>query len=176
MSSLLALQPFEKNFYMEHPAVTALSPEEVAAYRAEHSIDVTDSRAPKPVRTFLEAAFPEYLVAELEASGFRKPTAIQSQGWPIAMKGLDLKAHPWVKTEDTMACQREGVLKLKGSEEAEEEPGGDDGTVVRKKYFAPRLTFRNQVETIVEDMWYALYAIANAPPIVCRSVSTLSFE
>ena len=70
------LVPFEKNFYEEHPDVTALSPAEVQAWRQQHNIDVSDDRAPKPVRTFLEAAFPEYLVAELETSGFQAPTAI----------------------------------------------------------------------------------------------------
>ena len=85
-----ALAAFEKNFYFEHPAITALSQAEVDAWRQEHRIEVTDPRAPKPVRTFLEAAFPEYLVAELDASGFKAPTPIQSQAWPIAMSGYDL--------------------------------------------------------------------------------------
>lgn len=86
----MELTPFEKNFYMEHPAVRALSPGEVNSWRAEHRIEVSDSRAPKPVRTFLEAAFPEFLIAELEVSGFRTPTPIQSQSWPVAMSGYDL--------------------------------------------------------------------------------------
>ena len=83
--------PFEKSFYFEHPAVTALSPAEVDAWRSTHAIHVTEKqRAPKPVRTFLEAAFPENLVAELESSGFASPTPIQSQGWPIALSGHDM--------------------------------------------------------------------------------------
>ena len=55
------------DFYMEHPAVTALSEREVRGWRERHCIEVSDSRAPKPVRTFLEAAFPEYVTAECEA-------------------------------------------------------------------------------------------------------------
>ena len=82
--------PFEKNFYIEHPAITALSDAEVNTWRREHRITVNDSRASKPVRTFLEASFPEFLMSELEATGFRAPTAIQSQSWPIAMCGHDL--------------------------------------------------------------------------------------
>ena len=85
------LPAFEKNFYMEHPAIAALSTEEANAYRAQRQIEVTMRRevAPKPVRTFLESSFPDYLVHTLEASGFPNPTPIQSQCWPIAMSGLD---------------------------------------------------------------------------------------
>ena len=55
------------------------------------SIEVSDSRrAPKPVRTFLEAAFPDYILATIEALGLNEPTPIQSQAWPAAMSGHDL--------------------------------------------------------------------------------------
>ena len=40
-SSLLNLPPVEKNFYMEHPAITALSADEVRAWRREHQIEVS---------------------------------------------------------------------------------------------------------------------------------------
>ncbi len=83
------LPPVQRNFYMEHPAVAALDEREVAAWRRTHHIEVT-GRAPKPVRTFIEAAFPEFITAELEAAGFRAPTSIQMQAWPIALSGSDL--------------------------------------------------------------------------------------
>ena len=82
--------PFEKNFYMEHPAVTGLSDAEVKVWRDRHKIVVSDPRAPNPVRTFIEAAFPEHITAECEAAGFDAPTAIQSQSWPIALSGFDM--------------------------------------------------------------------------------------
>ena len=72
----------EKDFYMEHPAVTNMSDDEARAWRREHRIKVMDRDAPKPVRTFMEASFPEFITAELEASGFPQPTPIQSQSWP----------------------------------------------------------------------------------------------
>jgi ATP-dependent RNA helicase DDX5/DBP2 len=49
---------FEKNFYVEHPAVSSLSEEEVAAYRRKREISVEGRNVPKPVRTFEEASFP----------------------------------------------------------------------------------------------------------------------
>ncbi|CAM6012246.1 unnamed protein product [Sphagnum balticum] len=82
--------PFEKNFYVEHPAVTALTEDEVAAYRRKREITVEGRNVPKPVRTFEEASFPDYVLHEVLKAGFTEPTAIQAQGWPMALKGRDL--------------------------------------------------------------------------------------
>ena len=83
------LLDFDKNFYYEHPAVTAWSDADVRAWRRDRRVSVRDDRTPKPVRTFMEAAFPDYLVEALEASDFPRPTVIQSQGWPIILSGHD---------------------------------------------------------------------------------------
>merc|ERR1712176_274086 len=45
---------------------------------------------PKPVRTFEEASFPEYVLEEVQRAGFKEPTPIQIQGWPIALLGRDM--------------------------------------------------------------------------------------
>jgi ATP-dependent RNA helicase DDX5/DBP2 len=82
--------PFEKNFYVEHPAVTALTEDEVTAYRRKREITVEGRNVPKPVRTFEEASFPDYVLHEVLKAGFTEPTAIQAQGWPMALKGRDL--------------------------------------------------------------------------------------
>ena len=52
------LPPFEKNFYVEHPAVTARSPADVETYRKLREIHVQGSGVPKPCTTFEEASFP----------------------------------------------------------------------------------------------------------------------
>lgn len=52
------LMPFEKNFYVEHPAVVARQPAEVAAYRDGREIHIDGHDVPKPVTTFEEASFP----------------------------------------------------------------------------------------------------------------------
>ncbi|KAG1680759.1 hypothetical protein FOA52_008092 [Chlamydomonas sp. UWO 241] len=84
------LPPFDKNFYLEHPAVTARSDEEVAAYRAKREIHVNGPGVPKPCTTFDEASFPSYVLAEVLKAGFGAPTPIQAQGWPMALQGRDL--------------------------------------------------------------------------------------
>merc|ERR1712125_89386 len=47
-------------------------------------------RIPKPVRTFEEASFPDYVLEEVARAGFKEPSPIQMQGWPIALKGKDM--------------------------------------------------------------------------------------
>lgn len=58
------LPPFEKNFYHEHPAVTARPDTEIAAYRARREIHIEGHDVPKPVTTFEEASFPGKLTLD----------------------------------------------------------------------------------------------------------------
>lgn len=84
------LPKFEKNFYFEHPSVTERSEDHVKQYREKRDIHVTGDDVPKPVETFEEASFPDYVLREVTRAGFKEPTAIQAQGWPMALKGRDL--------------------------------------------------------------------------------------
>ncbi|KAF2814800.1 P-loop containing nucleoside triphosphate hydrolase protein [Mytilinidion resinicola] len=81
---------FEKSFYKEDPAVSARTKAEVDAYRKEHQITIHGSNIPNPVTTFDEAGFPGYVMNEVKAQGFAAPTAIQAQGWPMALSGRDV--------------------------------------------------------------------------------------
>ena len=70
--------------------VAARSSEEVDRYRSEKDIHVKGDGVPKPVTTFEEASFPEYVLEEVNRAGFKDPTPIQAQGWPMALLGRDL--------------------------------------------------------------------------------------
>ncbi|XP_037415295.1 DEAD-box ATP-dependent RNA helicase 30-like [Triticum dicoccoides] len=84
------LIPFEKSFYVECPAVQAMSDTEVAQYRQLRDITVEGREVPKPIRFFHEANFPDYCMQAIAKSGFVEPTPIQAQGWPMALKGRDV--------------------------------------------------------------------------------------
>lgn len=84
------LTPFEKNFYVESPAVAKMSESEVEEYRTRREITVEGRDVPKPVKTFSDARFPDYVMQEIVKAGFTEPTAIQAQGWPMALRGRDL--------------------------------------------------------------------------------------
>jgi len=87
---LNTLPKFEKKFYKEDPAVTNRTRPEVDAFRREKQITVSGPDVPKPVTSFDEAGFPGYVMNEVKAQGFQEPTAIQSQGWPMALTGRDV--------------------------------------------------------------------------------------
>merc|ERR1719460_778430 len=86
-----SLVKFEKNFYHEHPNVSKLSEAAVEDIREKHQIKIVAGKnVPKPIQTFEEASFPDYLHDELLKCGFVKPTPIQIQGWPVALSGRDM--------------------------------------------------------------------------------------
>lgn len=87
---LSALPKFEKDFYKEHADVNGRSSAEVDAFRRKHQMTIAGREVPKPVETFDEAGFPRYVIDEVKAQGFPAPTAIQSQGWPMALSGRDV--------------------------------------------------------------------------------------
>ncbi|RUS83666.1 hypothetical protein EGW08_008572 [Elysia chlorotica] len=84
------LPKFEKNFYREHPAVTRRSHHEVEQFYSSKQITVSGKNVPKPIFTFEEGSFPENVMSQIRKNGWAAPTSIQSQGWPVALSGLDM--------------------------------------------------------------------------------------
>lgn len=53
---------------------------------------VQGRNVPRPVTSFEEVGFPEYLMTTIRAQGFTEPTPIQCQAWPMALSGRDVVA------------------------------------------------------------------------------------
>ncbi|XP_053299651.1 probable ATP-dependent RNA helicase DDX17 [Pleuronectes platessa] len=87
---LEALPKFEKNFYNEHPEVQRMSQYDLEEYRRKKEITIRGSGCPKPVSTFHQAHFPQYVLDVLMQQNFKEPTAIQAQGFPLALSGRDM--------------------------------------------------------------------------------------
>ncbi|KAK6822669.1 DEAD/DEAH box helicase [Apiospora arundinis] len=87
---LSTMPKFEKSFYKEDEAVANRSQADIDRFRRDHQVTVAGSDIPTPVETFDEAGFPRYVMDEVKAQGFPAPTAIQSQGWPMALSGRDV--------------------------------------------------------------------------------------
>lgn len=85
----IQLQPFQKNFYQEHPNTANRSPAEVDAYRQANEITVKGREVHKPILHFEEGNFPDYIMKAIHAQNYTTPTCIQAQGWPIALSGKD---------------------------------------------------------------------------------------
>ena len=73
----------------EDPRVKNRAPAEVTNFRKKQDITVVGTLPPNPVETFKEARFPEYIMTEIRNAGFSAPSAIQAQGWPVALSGKD---------------------------------------------------------------------------------------
>ncbi|XP_060774904.1 probable ATP-dependent RNA helicase DDX17 isoform X1 [Neoarius graeffei] len=87
---LSELPKFEKNFYSEHPEIQRMNPYELEEFRRKKEITVRGSGCPKPVPNFHQAQFPQYVMDVLLQQNFKEPTAIQAQGFPLALSGRDM--------------------------------------------------------------------------------------
>jgi ATP-dependent RNA helicase DDX5/DBP2 len=106
------LAHFEKDFYIEHPDVVARSDKEAQEWRASKQISVDGTDVPKPVYTFDEASMPEYVLSEVLKCGFEKPTPIQSQGWPMALKGRNMVGVSATGSGKTLAFLLPGMIHI----------------------------------------------------------------
>ena len=59
---LSRLPVFEKNFYIEHPAVSARPDQFADKWRAENGITIIGHGIPKPCFTFEEASMPGFII------------------------------------------------------------------------------------------------------------------
>ncbi|KAJ5079902.1 atp-dependent RNA helicase ddx5-related [Anaeramoeba ignava] len=79
--------------YQEHTGVKNLTNEQVRKYREEQEItvlgDETEGIGTKPIISFDQTPFPQIIVDKLYNRGWKTPTPIQSQGWPIVLSGND---------------------------------------------------------------------------------------
>ncbi len=53
-------------------------------------ITVNGQNLPNPAVTFEEANFPDYVMSVIRQNNWQAPTAIQAQGWPMALSGRDV--------------------------------------------------------------------------------------
>ncbi|KAL0868427.1 hypothetical protein ABMA27_007930 [Loxostege sticticalis] len=118
------LPPIIKDFYKEDPQVAAMSPTEVARWRrANNDIQVKrtfDDKpglrpVPNPVLTF-EQAFQHYpeILEEIYKQGFKQPSPIQSQAWPILLRGEDLIGIAQTGTGKTLAFLLPALIHIDG--------------------------------------------------------------
>ncbi|XP_047434394.1 probable ATP-dependent RNA helicase DDX17 [Mugil cephalus] len=84
------LPKFEKNFYTEHPEIQRLTQYDVEEFRRKKEITIRGTGCPKAVTAFHQAQFPQYVIDVLMQQNFKEPTAIQSQGFPLALSGRDM--------------------------------------------------------------------------------------
>lgn len=114
-----------KDFYIEDGEVTNMSDEDVDKFRLENKniqISRTFSKEgeeakpmPKPTTKFEHAfkAFPD-LMGEIKKAGFEKPSPIQSQMWPILLRGQDCIGIAQTGTGKTLAFLLPALIHTDG--------------------------------------------------------------
>lgn len=133
--------PLTKNFYQEAPEVAALSNSEVQRIRADNN-NTTVERVivseggindgiPNPIWKF-EQCFAPYpdLLAEIEKQGFKTPSPIQSQAWPILLKGEDMIGIAQTGTGKTLAFLLPGLIHTEYQSIPRSERGGPNVLVM----------------------------------------------
>lgn len=91
--SAIKYEPFDKDFYDEHPDISQLSRDEVDALRKTLEIKVSGAGPiPRPVCSFghLSKTLDEPLMDLIRKCEFTQPTSIQAQAIPIALSGRDM--------------------------------------------------------------------------------------
>lgn len=118
------LPPIIKEFYEEDPEVQKWHPAEVTRWRKENN-DIQVKRTfedkpglkpiPNPVRTF-EQAFQQYpdILKEIYKQDFKTPSPIQSQAWPILLRGDDMIGIAQTGTGKTLAFLLPALIHIDG--------------------------------------------------------------
>ncbi|XP_053681366.1 uncharacterized protein LOC128732219 [Anopheles nili] len=139
------LEPFQKDFYVPHPNVMARPTEEVQTFREQMQITVMGNNVPHPCQNFEEGNFPEYVMTEIKKQGFPRPTAIQSQGWPIALSGRDMVGIAQTGSGKTLAYMLPGLVHISHQKQLTR----GEGPIVL--VLAPTRELAQQIQTVVRD-------------------------
>ncbi|KAJ6612241.1 P-loop containing nucleoside triphosphate hydrolase protein [Mycena sp. CBHHK59/15] len=106
------IEHFEKNFYLEDKKVKERSEKEIEDFKRSKEIKVQGRGVPRPVSSFDECGFPEYLMTSIRAQGFAAPTPIQCQAWPMALSGRDVVAIAQTGSGKTIAFALPAMLHI----------------------------------------------------------------
>ncbi|XP_044270608.1 probable ATP-dependent RNA helicase DDX5 [Tribolium madens] len=144
------LRPFKKDFYVPHPAVANRSKYEVEQYRRSKEITI-DGDAPNPIQNFEEACFPDYVQHEIQKQGYDTPTAIQAQGWPIAMSGKDLVGIAQTGSGKTLAYILPAIVHINNQPSIQR----GDGPIAL--VLAPTRELAQQIQQVAHDFGSSSY-------------------
>ncbi|CRL02747.1 CLUMA_CG015882, isoform A [Clunio marinus] len=139
------LTPLRKNFYKPSSSVTARSRADIESFHQKHEITVRGRDAPSTVFEFNEVGFPSYISTELSRQGFKQPTVIQAQAWPIAMSGRDLVGIAQTGSGKTLAYILPALVHITYQEKLQR----GDGPIAL--VLAPTRELAQQIQTVATE-------------------------
>jgi len=144
------LVPIEKNFYNPQPSIANADPRDVEAFRNEHQITIQrGSNVPNPITSFNEGGFPDYVLGEISRKGFKSPTAIQAQGWSLALSGLNTVGIAQTGSGKTLAYVLPSIIHIN----AQEHLSRGDGPIAL--VLAPTRELAQQIQETAKDFAYS---------------------
>ncbi|XP_054716598.1 probable ATP-dependent RNA helicase DDX17 isoform X3 [Uloborus diversus] len=143
---LSTMQPIQKNFYNEHPTITNLGEGDVEVFRNSLEMSVRGRSVPRPISSFFEGNFPEYITRAIMDQKFEKPTPIQAQVWPIALSGRDLVGIAQTGSGKTFAYVLPSVVHIHNQPRLER----GDGPIVL--VLAPTRELAQQIQSVCFDI------------------------
>ncbi|XP_031834067.1 uncharacterized protein LOC116427636 isoform X2 [Nomia melanderi] len=142
---LSKLPVITKNLYIPHINVLKRTTDDVAKYHIGKEITVKGNNTPSPIQAFEESNFPEYVMEEIRKQGFAEPTAIQAQGWPIALSGRDLVGIAQTGSGKTLAYILPATVHINSQPRLNR----GDGPIVL--ILAPTRELAQQIQTVARD-------------------------
>ena len=140
------LVPFKKHFYDPHPNCLNADPKDVERYKMEKEITIVRGKnIPNPITSFEEAGVPDYAMKEVQRQKYKEPTAIQAQGWPIALSGMDLVAIAQTGSGKTLGYLLPGIIHVNNQPYLER----GDGPIVL--VLAPTRELAQQIQEVAAD-------------------------
>ncbi|EFN70084.1 Probable ATP-dependent RNA helicase DDX17 [Camponotus floridanus] len=142
---LAKLPTITKNLYVPHMNVLNRTNDEITMYHAGKEITVKGNNTPSPIQAFEESNFPDYVMEEIKKQGFAEPTAIQAQGWPIALSGRDLVGIAQTGSGKTLAYILPATVHINHQPRLNR----GDGPIVL--ILAPTRELAQQIQTVARD-------------------------
>lgn len=142
-----SLVPFEKHFYNPHANLANADPRDVEAFRAKMEITIQrgERDVPNPITNFREGGFPDDVMKEIARQRFETPTAIQSQGWPIALSGHNMVGIAMTGSGKTLAYLLPAIIHVNNQPYLEH----GDGAIAL--VLAPTRELAQQIQEVVAD-------------------------
>eukprot|EP00466_Bigelowiella_natans_P000432 jgi/Bigna1/57006/fgenesh1_pm.1_\ len=147
-----SLPQIVRNLYHEAPRVAQMTEQEKDMLLNENRIVVRTPRGfsgeiPNPIPDFESTGLPFDIAERCQKKGFKAPTPIQMQSWPVAMSGKDLLGLAQTGSGKTLAYALPSIVHLRGQPQYPENyPKGPTVLVL-----APTRELAQQIEKEYKD-------------------------
>ncbi|KAI5698363.1 hypothetical protein M8J75_005730 [Diaphorina citri] len=152
----MSMEQINKNLYTPNHLTASRSQGEVESYLNHHDVTVKGKCVPRPIQHFEECNFPPYIMKKIYEMGFQAPTAIQAQGWPIALSGCDLVAIAKTGSGKTLGYIAPAIVHVNSQRPLR----SGEGPIVL--VLAPTRELAQQIETVAND-----FGSATAMRVAC---------